>query len=385
MIEEDSHRLNEPPRQNIRFDSWTSQECFFYTSFRKEQLRRIYHQFGLAQLAAQNDGYIRVFTGFRYYNFDPEEIFLYMMTKLKLGYANTALCKLIYGGSASRWSFGYPWILEYLDRRYSRTISHEKLRDYVDDFPLFYQAINQFVRKTSVRHFHDGTAVERQGLSFLPWSIFGFIDCSIDRISRPMSGPDGDYDGAPRRPLGDVAQRAVYTGYKKCYGLKVETVILPNGISTLFGPTSARIHDVGGVLQLSGLDDFLVEIQQGKPEVYCAFGDSTYNAGYLQCIRSGFKSLIPGVDITLAQKICNNRIKPCRQAIEWSYGDVQNIFQICCNEKSYKIGKMQHYAAEQLRVCHLLANCYNCLNGNKASSYKKFNFNAPLLEDYLRL
>jgi hypothetical protein len=131
-----------------------------------------------------------------------------------------------------------------------------------------------------------------------------------------MLGPNGDYVGASRRPLGDVAQRAVYTGYKKCYGLKVETVLLPNGISTLFGPASARIHDVGGVLQMSGLDDFLVEIQQGKPEVYCAFGDSTNNAGYLQCIQSGSKSLIPGVDITPAQRICNNRIKQCQQAIK---------------------------------------------------------------------
>jgi hypothetical protein len=71
-----------------------------------------------------------------------------------------------------------------------------------------------------------------------------------------MSGLNGDYDGAPRKALGDVAQRAVYTGYKKCYGLKVETVLLPNGISTVFGPTLARIHDVGGVLLMSGLDAF---------------------------------------------------------------------------------------------------------------------------------
>ena len=99
-----------------------------------------------------------------------------------------------------------------------------------------------------------------------------------------MSGPDGCYEGAPRKALGDVAQRAVYTGYKKCHGLKVETVLLFNVISTVYGPTSAPIHDVGGVLQMSGLDAFLAEIQQGKPEVYCAFGDSTYNAGYLQCI-----------------------------------------------------------------------------------------------------
>jgi hypothetical protein len=69
--------------------------------------------------------------------------------------------------------------------------------------------------------------------------------------------------------------------WRRCYGLNVETVLLPNGISTLFELASARIHDVGSVLQMSGLDDFLVEVQQGKPEVYCAFGDSTYNARYL--------------------------------------------------------------------------------------------------------
>ncbi len=99
-----------------------------------------------------------------------------------------------------------------------------------------------------------------------------------------MLDPDGNDDGAPRKALGNVAQRTVYTGYKKCHGLKVETVLLPNGISTLFGPTWARIHDDSSVLQMSSLDAFLVEIQQGKPEVYCVFGDSTYNPGYLQCI-----------------------------------------------------------------------------------------------------
>jgi hypothetical protein len=99
-----------------------------------------------------------------------------------------------------------------------------------------------------------------------------------------MSGPDGDYEGALRKALGDMTQLAVYTGYKKCHGLKVETVLLSNGISTVYGPTLAHIHDVGGVLQMSSLDAFLAEIQQGKPKVYCAFGDSTYNAGYFQCI-----------------------------------------------------------------------------------------------------
>ena len=51
-----------------------------------------------------------------------------------------------------------------------------------------------------------------------------------------MSGPDDDYEGTLRKALGDVTQLAVYTGYKKCHGLKVETLLLSNGISTVLDP-----------------------------------------------------------------------------------------------------------------------------------------------------
>jgi len=42
------------------------------------------------------------------------------------------------------------------------------------------------------------------------------------------------------------------------------------------------------------------------------------------------------------------------------------------------------YAQEQLHICHLWANIYICLNGNKASSYMKFTCPPPLLDDYLQ-
>jgi hypothetical protein len=77
------------------------------------------------------------------------------------------LCNLIYGGDPSWWSFGYPWILECLDERYDRTISHKKLRDYVDDFPQMYQAINEFIQKDSLCHFQD----DRAYLSFVGRSL----------------------------------------------------------------------------------------------------------------------------------------------------------------------------------------------------------------------
>ena len=63
-----------------------------------------------------------------------------------------------------------------------------------------------------------------------------------------MSGPAGDYIGAPRRPGQYHIQRSVYTRYKKFHGIKVENVLLPNGIITLYGPVSARIHDLDNFL-----------------------------------------------------------------------------------------------------------------------------------------
>jgi hypothetical protein len=151
------------------------------------------------------------FTGHEYYRFDPEEIFLFMLKKCRTGKSNRELCDLVFGGNSSRWSFSYPWILVYLDTRYTRTISHKKLRDFVDEFPAFYDAINHFIQKPTVHHFTDDSAEECDGLNVLPFSIFGFIDCTIDCIGRPFSGLDGDYIGAPcweTTPVGSDKQTA---------------------------------------------------------------------------------------------------------------------------------------------------------------------------------
>jgi hypothetical protein len=123
------------------------------------------------------------------------------------------------------------------------------------------------------------------GINFMPWDIFGFIDDAIDRISTPFSGPCGDYEGAVRKAKYADAQQAFYSGYIKDHGIKVETIFLTNGLSTLFGPMSAQQSDAG-VLTLGNLNKFLVELQRGRfctqagTEVYvCGFGDSAFNLG----------------------------------------------------------------------------------------------------------
>lgn len=415
----DEYKASCVPRISHQIADWSDQDCYSNTGFRKDHLREIYYHFGLQQVAdaAPHIGYIAVPTNQGKHNlFSPEEMFLFFMTRMRTGIDKKALCRLLFGGHPSRWSFGWDWIVKYLDERYARTISHQKLEDDVDQFPEFYDAISNFMQKDTHK-FHAGGAgngIEMDGLNFCPFPIFGFIDCSIDKVCRPHSGPAGDYVGAPRKPNEDIYQRSVYSGYKKFHGIKVETILLPNGIMTLFGPISARIHDLTA-LNMGQLDNFLSVIQQGQEHVYLAFGDGGYNAHYLNCessvlfidvftvsdklfvlplcsyqgIRSYIVSLNPDVELSDAERLCNRRMRTCRQTIEHCYGDIENIFRICTHSGSVKLGYTDNdgtpSALRQLRLCHLLMNIYVCLNGSKASSHLKFDCSPPKLRDYLAL
>ena len=68
-------------KQNIRFDSWSEQECYVFTGFGKHQIIRFYLSFGLEQEVA-TDGFIRVSNkNDQFHRFHLEEILLFMMAK----------------------------------------------------------------------------------------------------------------------------------------------------------------------------------------------------------------------------------------------------------------------------------------------------------------
>jgi hypothetical protein len=222
------------------------------------------------------------------------------------------------------------------------------------------------------------------GLDRLPYNVFGWIDGTIDRICVPFLGPDGDFIGAPHRLQYIDAQESVYSGWKILHGIKVETVLLPNGISTVFGPVSARQSD-RGTLNLSGLDRFLTLIQASLPP-HCRcmlFGDLIYR-GLLQNITSYYRAINPNVLIDKEVKI-NAAFRAARIPIEKNYGLTNCVFRICDTTRGYQLGKKRPYALEQLRVCHLLVNCYICLNGDQANGVNTFNCPSPCIKDYLQL
>jgi hypothetical protein len=67
--------------------------------------------------------------------------------------------------------------------------------------------------------------------------------------------------GAARNEDAYDTQRAVYTGWKCLHGVKMLSVVLPNGLQVFHGPISARQNDIASV-HLSGLDLYLQNLQQ---------------------------------------------------------------------------------------------------------------------------
>lgn len=85
--------------------------------------------------------------------------------------------------------------------------------------------------------------VEIEGLAFLPLYFMGFIDCSIDAIWHPLRAPAGSYKSAGKKEFHDIVQRhSIWDTNTTC--IKIETVFLPNGMSTLFHAVSVCQNDV---------------------------------------------------------------------------------------------------------------------------------------------
>jgi len=242
------------PHHDYRLDDWDDRVSRRNTGFGSSQLRQIYNLFGLAPLATGRGGRIPIATGcfdsrggVCRYLIHPEELFLFFMTRMYSGLDIIDTVDYIFGGYYNRWSYGWPWIIRYLDRRYENIIGHQGLLRFRDDFPRFYAGIERFVMRPKWhQNEDDGTWWWSPGLAACPFRIFGFVDCSIFRTNVPFSGPAGNYEGAPRKRRFGITQEAFYTGHRCRHGIKVETVFLPNGVSTMYGPVSCRRPDIGG-------------------------------------------------------------------------------------------------------------------------------------------
>jgi hypothetical protein len=176
------------------------------THFYVKQLQILYRLFDLEGYVLNTDpdgdGRMSFYTGHSVgnsqcrYCINPEEAFLFTMTKVATGRRNQSIVDEYFGGNYARWSFAFPWMVRYLNNRYKDIIGHQGLVRFVNDFPRFNERIEQYVKKERLRENPDLHFMLIPGQRFLHCDIFGFIDNSINKISVLFSGPRGDYEGA---------------------------------------------------------------------------------------------------------------------------------------------------------------------------------------------
>ncbi|ETP47412.1 hypothetical protein F442_06545 [Phytophthora nicotianae P10297] len=130
-------------------------------------------------------------------------------------------------------------------------------------------------------------------------NVWGFIDGTIRRIGKP---------------LGNAEQHALYSGHKRCHGIKFQSVTTPDGIiSHLFGPAEGRLHDLT-LLDASGLEETIQNDQ--RFDGYLLYGDPAY--GHTDVFASPFDR----IGATREESEVNASMSRVRITVEWGFGQV---------------------------------------------------------------
>ena len=171
-------------------------------------------------------------------------------------------------------------------------------------------------------------------------------------------------------------QRAFYSGYFRCHGLKAQVVYLPIGIiCSVFIETLRQNNN--GVQNISGLNDYLVRLLFGHmvAGLYpCLFGDGIFRV--LATIVPRFRNPTP------ALRVLNRRLSALRQVIEHLFGDHHCRFKVFDVPSRLRLFRQGVKIRRMALGSFFLHNCYCCLNGTRA---RYFGQVPPTLEDYLPL
>jgi hypothetical protein len=178
-------------------------------------------------------------------------------------------------------------------------------------------------------------------------NMWGFIDCTIRRTCVPIEYQD-----------------VMYTRYKRCHGLKFQSVVTPDGyIACLSGPYVARRHDVR-ILRESGLLEMLQQLMpedESNGPIYYLYGDLAYE--HRQHIFSGFRNAQPNTP----RSRFNREMSKVRIVVEWGFANVLRRWQYIDFTRAMKILQIpigQHYIN-----CVFLTNLGNCFYGGAINQY----------------
>ena len=176
--------------------------------------------------------------------------------------------------------------------------------------------------------------------------VWGFIDGTIRKTAWPI-----------------YHQRSVYTRFKKCHGVKFQSITVLDGfIAYLRGPWPAQTHDAR-MLHESHLMEELEDIMpaNGAAVVYTLYGDLAYAQSIY--LLGGFQKQPAGSD----EAMFNRHTSSVRITVEWGFGDIVNKWKFLDFRSAMKIFEMP--VGEFYTIGTFLSYICNCLYGNKTQQY----------------
>ena len=234
---------------------------------------------------------------------------------------------------------------------------------------LIYNAVLNFVYDT---HHHR---LENWEQPFLDAEHLASYANAISNCGAPLQNCFGFIDGTVRpiaRP--NKYQRVMYNGHKRVHAIKLQSVVIPNGlIANLSGPYEGKRHD-STMLYESGLIPNLRQYALHNGNPFCLYGDPAYPLGVH--LQGPFKER----QLTDQMRAYNKAMSSARVSVEWLFGCISNYFQFVDFKKQQKLNLSS--VGKTYVVCALLQNAMTCLYGNIVS--RKFELAPPSMEEYFQ-
>ena len=191
--------------------------------------------------------------------------------------------------------------------------------------------------------------------------LWGFIDGTIQKTAHPL-----------------YSQETIYTRFKKCHGIKFQSVLVPDGcIACLFGPVPAKTHDARLLWEsnlIQQLCNVMPEDNSNGP-IYSLYGDLAYlQSAYL---LGGFRNAIVGTD----EANFNGLMSSVCVTVEWGYCEIieqWKYLEFCQAMRIFQSPVAQYYINAAF-----LCNLRSYLIGNKTRNY--FDAHQMTIEEYLAL
>ena len=135
-----------------------------------------------------------------FYNFNREELLIYVLTKLAYGLPHTVMADMIFGGDSSRWSKGYNYLMKYIDDKFIDLIGINSLQIWASFFPAFSEAVRRKYCYYWDKANESGPEIDNPFIEENTCNMCGLLDVSVNEIYQLGSGPIGEGEKSQHRP-----------------------------------------------------------------------------------------------------------------------------------------------------------------------------------------